>query len=70
MAKELEADIADAMGRAKWTDVYNGALKARNIFLEVDIEYRYVYIFGYIINPANYKQRITKDHKLEIIISA
>uniref|UniRef100_A0A0M3IVW3 Fanconi-associated nuclease n=1 Tax=Ascaris lumbricoides TaxID=6252 RepID=A0A0M3IVW3_ASCLU len=42
MAKELEADIADAMGRAKWTDVYNGALKARNIFLEVDIEYRLI----------------------------
>uniref|UniRef100_A0A0M3IT90 Fanconi-associated nuclease n=1 Tax=Ascaris lumbricoides TaxID=6252 RepID=A0A0M3IT90_ASCLU len=42
MAKELEADIADAMGRAKWTDVYDGALKARNIFLEVDIEYRLI----------------------------
>uniref|UniRef100_A0A915C9F9 Fanconi-associated nuclease n=2 Tax=Parascaris univalens TaxID=6257 RepID=A0A915C9F9_PARUN len=40
IAKELEANIADAIGRAKWSDVYSGALKARHIFLDVDIEYR------------------------------
>uniref|UniRef100_A0A914RKH0 Fanconi-associated nuclease n=1 Tax=Parascaris equorum TaxID=6256 RepID=A0A914RKH0_PAREQ len=44
IAKELEANIADAIGRAKWSDVYSGALKARHIFLDVDIEYRFSYM--------------------------
>ncbi|KHN72538.1 Fanconi-associated nuclease 1 -like protein [Toxocara canis] len=40
VAKELEGEIADAMGQAKWDEVYNGAVKARDVFLTAAKKHR------------------------------
>ncbi|VDM48300.1 unnamed protein product [Toxocara canis] len=48
VAKELEGEIADAMGQAKWDEVYNGAVKARDVFLTAAKKHRLVWHFSIV----------------------